>query len=93
MRPIYLTLAAGITVAATALAIGAFAPAAAQQKGGKAAKTPDSWSYEVRDGKRVPRGNRVTNADGSWREEIRQGDCTVVKTMSADGEYREVREC
>ncbi|MFN3945910.1 MAG: hypothetical protein ACK4K7_13380 [Allosphingosinicella sp.] len=92
MKPIYLTLAAGLTVAAVALAIGGLAPASAQSKGGKA-KTPDNWSYEVRDGRRVPRGNRVTNPDGSWREEIRQGDCTVIKTMSADGEYREVREC
>jgi hypothetical protein len=92
MRPIYLTIAAGVTVAATALAIGAFAPAVAQEKG-KSAKTPNNWSYEIKDGKRVPRGNRTTNADGSWREEVPQGNCVLVKTMSADGVYREVREC
>ena len=31
------------------------------------------WNYEIKDGKRVPKGNRVTNADGSWREEVKPG--------------------
>ena len=25
-------------------------------------QTPKGWSYEIKDGKRVPKGNRVTNA-------------------------------
>ena len=25
-------------------------------------KTPKGWSYEIKDGKRVPKANRVTNA-------------------------------
>ena len=33
-------------------------------------QTPKGWSYEIKDGKRVPKGNRVTNPDGSWREEV-----------------------
>ena len=55
--------------------------------------TPKGFNYEIKDGKRVPKGNRVTNPDGSWREEIKQGNCTTVKTMSAAGEYKETRQC
>jgi hypothetical protein len=56
--------------------------------------TPKGWNYEIKDGKRVPKsGNRVTNPDGSWREEIRQGNCVTVKEMSKNGEYKETRQC
>jgi len=41
----------------------------------------------------VPKGNRVTNADGSWREEVRQGNCVTIKERSASGEYKETRQC
>lgn len=56
-------------------------------------RTPKSWSYELKGGRPVPKGNRVTNADGSWKEVIRQGACTTVKEKTASGEYRETREC
>jgi hypothetical protein len=57
-------------------------------------QTPKGWNYEIRDGKRVPRaGNRVTNPDGSWREEVRQGNCVTVREMSKNGEYKETRQC
>jgi Spy/CpxP family protein refolding chaperone len=56
-------------------------------------KTPKGWSYEIKDGKRVPKGHRVTNPDGSWREEIRQGKCVTIKERSAKGEYKETRQC
>ena len=56
-------------------------------------KTPSGWSYEIKDGKRVPKGNRVTNPDGSWREEVRQGNCVTIKEKSAAGEYKETRQC
>lgn len=56
-------------------------------------KTPRNWSYEIKDGKRVPKGNRVTNPDGSWREEVRQGNCVTIKERSANGEYKETRQC
>lgn len=55
--------------------------------------TPKNFSYELRDGKRVPKGNRVTNADGSWREEVRQGPCVTIKEKSAAGDYSEIRKC
>ena len=55
--------------------------------------TPKSWNYEIKDGKRVPKGERVTNPDGSWREEVRQGKCVTVKEKSASGEYKETRRC
>ena len=56
-------------------------------------KTPRNFSYEIKDGKRVPKGNRVTNADGSWRETMRQGNCVTIKEKSATGEYKETRQC
>jgi hypothetical protein len=80
----------------TALLIGATATAAAGYTTSALAqnqKTPGNWSYEIRDGKRVPKGNRQTNADGSWREEVKQGNCVTVKERSASGEYKETRQC
>ena len=57
-------------------------------------QTPKNWSYSLdKDGRRVPKGNRVTNPDGSWREEIRQGNCVTVKERAASGEYKETRQC
>src|SRR6476659_8953275 len=55
--------------------------------------TPKGWNYEIRDGKRVPKGSRVTNPDGSWREEVKQGNCVTIKEKSATGEYKETRQC
>jgi len=55
--------------------------------------TPKGWSYEIKDGKRVPKSDRVTNADGSWREEVRQGNCVTIKEKSPTGEYKESRRC
>jgi hypothetical protein len=74
----------GVAFVAAALAI----PASAQNQ-----QTPKGWSYEIKDGKRVPKGNRVTNADGSWREEVKQGNCVTIKERSAAGEYKETRQC
>lgn len=80
-----LIIAAG--VAATGLASSANAQDQSQA-------TPRGWNYEIRDGKRVPKaGNRVTNADGSWREEQKQGNCVTIKERSAAGEYKETRQC
>lgn len=56
--------------------------------------TPRGWNYEIRDGKRVPKAaNRVTKPDGSWREEVKQGNCVTVKERTASGEYKETRQC
>ncbi|MEO6581852.1 MAG: hypothetical protein ABIN68_03475 [Sphingomicrobium sp.] len=79
----------GIAVVA---AVG-FASAASAQASQTAQATPKSWNYEIRDGKRVPKADRVTNADGSWREESRQGKCITVKEKSSSGEYKETRRC
>ena len=73
---------------AIAAAAGCAAVAAAQN-----VATPKGWSYEIRDGKRVPKGSRVTNPDGSWREEVKQGNCVTVKERTAAGEYKETRQC
>ena len=70
--------------------------AQATKDGGQQASqaTPRGWNYEIRDGKRVPKGgNRITNADGSWREQTRQGSCVTIKEKSAAGEYKESRRC
>lgn len=56
-------------------------------------QTPKGWNYEIRDGRRVPKADRRTNADGSWREEMRQGNCITIKERSATGEYKETRQC
>ena len=79
-------LSAGI---ALAFAATFAAPAGAQNS----QPTPKNWNYEIKDGKRVPKGQRVTNADGSWREEVRQGSCVTIKEKTAAGEYKEVRRC
>ena len=81
-----LTIGAAACVAAVGFVSAAYAQAQTQQ-------TPKGWSYEIRDGKRVPKANRVTNADGSWREEVRQGNCVTIKERSAAGEYKETRQC
>ena len=40
-----------------------------------------------------PRADRVTKSDGSWREEVKQGNCVTVKERSAAGDYKETRQC
>ena len=80
-----------LALGAIALFAGAsFATVAAAQN----QSTPRGWNYEIRDGKRVPKsGDRVTNPDGSWREEVRQGNCVTVKERTKTGEYKETRQC
>ena len=56
-------------------------------------QTPKGWSYDIRDGKRVPKTERVTKADGSWREELKQGNCVTIKERSPAGDYKETRQC
>jgi hypothetical protein len=84
-----------LLVGAAIVASAGFAGVALAQasKSASAQATPKGWNYEIRDGKRVPKGNRVTNADGSWREEMRQGSCVTVKEKTAGGEYKESRRC
>ena len=78
-----------------AVLVGAgFAGAAyAQSASSNTQSTPKGCNYEIKDGKRVPKASRVTNADGSWREETRQGNCVTVKEKTASGEYKESRRC
>ena len=81
-------LVAVAAVAAAGVAGAAYAQAQPQPQ------TPKNWNYTIdKDGRRVPKGNRVTNPDGSWREEVRQGNCVTVKERSATGEYKETRQC
>ena len=77
---------------ALAFAATAASAAYAQATAGDQA-TPKNFNWEIKDGKRVPKGDRQVNADGSWREEIRQGKCVTVKEKSAAGEYKETRRC
>jgi len=74
------------------VAAGGLATAAYAQDQGRS--TPKGWNYTIdKDGRRVPKGNRVTNPDGSWREELKQGNCVTIKERSASGEYKETRQC
>jgi len=88
-----------VRISKTAMVIGGIAVVAAVGFATTAAaqvtsqSTPKNWNYEIKDGKRVPKGERVTNADGSWREEVRQGKCVTIKEKSAAGEYKETRRC
>jgi len=80
---------AGLAVAAAVGATGAHA-----QQGPGQCTSPPGMNYMICNGQRVPKaGNRVAKADGSWREEQRQGPCIVVKEKTAQGEYKETRQC
>ena len=84
-----IVLGAGALVLAATAASAAYA----QATSGNDQATPNSFNWEIKDGKRVPKGQRQTNADGSWREELRQGKCVTIKEKSAAGEYKETRKC
>jgi hypothetical protein len=76
------------------MGVGFAGAAYAQATSDNTQSTPKGWNYEIKDGKRVPKGgNRVTNPDGSWREETRQGSCVTIKEKTAAGEYKESRRC
>ena len=89
------TVLTALAVGAIALGAGAaLAAVAPPQPAQQSQQTPKGWSYQIDSrGNRVPKGNRVTNPDGSWREEVRQGNCVTVKEMSKTGEYKETRQC
>jgi hypothetical protein len=80
-------------VGALALAATAASAAYAQATGGGDQATPSNFNWEIKDGKRVPKGDKQVNADGSWREEIRQGKCVTIKEKSPAGDYKETRKC
>ena len=89
MKTLWISAAAGAV-------LGLGFAAAAQAYAGpeeQARSTPKNWNYQIKDGKRVPKGNRTVNADGSWREEIRVGKCVTLKEKSSAGEYKESRRC
>ena len=87
MKTIYPTLVK--IVAAALVASGGVSSASAQSQ-----QTPNGFNYEIRNGQRVPKpSNRMTNPDGSWREETRQGNCVTIKEKTASGEYKESRRC
>ena len=73
-------------------ATAAYAAAVPQRESPQGEQTPKGWSY-IQNGQRVPKGDRMTNADGSWREKLHQGKCMTVKEESASGEYKESRQC
>ena len=85
-RAIMLTLVGGVAVLALA------GTAWAQASGQGTQSTP--FNYEIKDGKRVPKPtNKVSNADGSWREETRQGNCVTIKEGMPDGSVKTTRKC
>ena len=75
------------------IALGASAAFAVGQQSQNQQQTPKGWSYNIQNGQRVPKGDRQVNPDGSWREEVKQGNCVTVKEKSASGEYKETRQC
>ena len=85
-RAFKIMLIVGGAVFAVTAASAAFAQASDQA-------TPKGWSYEIKDGKRVPKGERTVNADGSSREEIRKGSCVTIKEKLATGEVKTTSRC
>ena len=83
----------GKSVLIGCIAVVAVSGVASMASAQAAQSTPKSWKYEIKDGKRVPKGERQTNADGSWREEVRQGKCVTIKERTPAGEYKETRRC
>ena len=75
-------------ILAVAGVLGLTASASAQDQ-----RTPDSFNYDLKNGKPVPKGQRVDNPDGSWREEVRKGRCVAIKEKTASGEIRKWDEC
>ena len=92
--PLFALAAAGVVlVAAVGWPVAARA-AQAQDKGAAVDQsTPKGWNWEIKDGKRVPKGTRKVNADGSSREEVRVGNCVTIKEKTGDGVYKETRRC
>ena len=81
-------------IALAAFAAAASFPSALAAQNGDRQITPKGWTYQVDSrGNRVAKDRRVNNPDGSWREEIREGNCITVKERSATGEYKETRQC
>lgn len=86
------TIATALVAAGIGLA--ALPGSAAAQSNSQGCVTPPGLNYMICNGRRVPKPtNRVTNPDGSWREEIKQGSCIVVREKSATGEFKESRRC
>ena len=95
MKPVTMLAMAAVGVALVA-AVGMPMAARAQQgpdKQNATQTTPKGWSYDIVNGKRVPKGNRQVNADGSSREEVKVGNCVTIKEKSPDGTYKESRSC
>ncbi len=82
-------------VAIAALAAGAaLAQSGGQSATGASGTQNTPFNYEIKDGKRVPKPtSSVTNADGSTREETRQGNCVTVKEKTPDGAVKTTRKC
>jgi|SwirhisoilCB1_FD_contig_91_684109_length_728_multi_2_in_0_out_0_2 uncharacterized membrane protein len=87
------TVMTALIVGGIALGASAAFAAGQQSQGQQQQQTPKGWSYNIQNGQRVPKGDRQVNADGSWREEVKQGNCVTVKEKSASGEYKETRQC
>jgi hypothetical protein len=95
MKPVTM-FAIALTGVALVAAVGlpmAARAAPASDMTATAQSTPRGWSYDIVNGKRVPKGNRQVNADGSSREEVKVGNCVTIKEKSPDGTYKESRSC
>ncbi|MFP5330181.1 MAG: hypothetical protein ACLGHC_08630 [Alphaproteobacteria bacterium] len=91
MKSVWISVAAGLVVG---LGFTAAAQAFAAPQSQQAQSTPKGFNWEFdKKGNRVPKGNRVINADGSWREEVRAGKCVTVKEKTAAGEFKSTTTC
>ena len=88
LRMTKLVLIASAALVAAGTASAAFAQGDPAKKSGT-----EQWGYTVKDGQKIPVGTRVNNPDGTWREEIKKGDCVTVKERTASGEIRKTDSC
>lgn len=85
---------AAIMLGVGGIAMLALAGTAWAQSTSGTQQTPANFDYVIKDGKRVPKpDNRIVNADGSWRQETRQGNCVEIKEGKPDGSVKTIRKC
>ena len=80
---------AGIAVAALATGAAYSQAAAGQER----PEPSNAFNYAIKRQARAHADHRITNPDGSWREETRQGNCVTIKEGTADGAVKTTRKC
>ena len=73
--------------------LGAGGGAAVRRVGEKEKAIPRAGATRSGTASGCPKGNRVTKPDGSWREEVRQGNCLTIKEKDLRPASIRKRQC